>query len=344
MIKRYFATAAFALMISSAPAAFAQSSDMLDYTTYMNEGMKFYNAENEDGSQYIKAIEQFMMASKLSDNPDPYLYIARSYLAVSDCNNALRSFRDYKKKAENRRGYIIDDDVDEQIKSLNDQCGIQQGELAATCSPANTFMKIDNGEPVPCSEVVPLAVGMHSVVFVLDGYKSIARSVTLKKDERITFEVTMSTERSNAKVASTLSLEEAKKEDERRAANASISAEYFEGDTPLLDHGFLWGGLGASVVGIALTITGGFVFDSAYTKDVGRKGYECDDSKKSAGIAVFSIGAAAAVAGVALMIYDAFDQRKTESKRYDQIREQIVMRPTFALGQDAAAAGVAVTF
>jgi len=331
--NRFVALICFIFASLYAFSASAGSAKNDPFQTAMNAGIDYFNAGAEDPAQYNNAIQKFMTAAQLSDNPLPYYHLARTYEQMQNCEQALSYYRAYENRSAKIRQYGVID-VSSSVKTLNMQCGIKQGEIAAVCAQPDVMMRVDNDQPVPCGTVVTYPALTHTIAFEHKDYINASRSVTVKPGMRATFDVTLEKKGSSTiKLASEQTIAVAELEAERKRANASIPDAYFEPDS-LANHPFLWGGLGATVAGVALTITGCVLVNINKHDSGGWKG----------GIASYVIGGTLAVGGTAMMIYDAVDHQKREEERYKRIEEQIAIVPTLGFGPDGGSAGVILSF
>ncbi len=327
----------FAFICFACSALFAFSASAKPTSTpfqdVMKAGIDYYKAGESDPENYNLAVQKFISAAQLSDNPLPYYNLARTYEQLHNCEQALSYYRTYESRSTKVRKYGVID-VTNNINKLNEACGMKQGEVVAACSQPDVMMRIDNDQPVPCGTVVAYPAMTHTVTFEHHDYLNASRSITIKPGMRTSLDVVLEKKGSSfIKVASEQTIAAAEIEDARKRANAALPDAYFEGDS-LANHPFLWGGLGASVAGIALTITGCVLVNSSVKSSSNWKG----------GIAAYSIGGTLAVGGAVMMIYDAVDHKSREEERYKRIEDQLAVIPTIGIGPDGGSAGLILYF
>ncbi len=338
---KWLKSALIAAAVLLPSVAAAQEVDTLFHETMM-KGIEYYNEGEVDPENYQKAIDQFTLARKYSDNPQPIYNIARAYHKLHQCENALHAYREYEAMAEVITEYGTTD-VADYIDELNAQCGDALGQLAMSCIPAETEVIVDNLEALPCSEVQNLKKGQHAVKFRLAGYNTATRTVNIEAGKRHFLSVSMDAKQSTVRTGETRRMSR----DEYRAANPN--AEDFLANLPsarrtppprdlqepvqvapallipdsLSNQKLLWAGLANAVVGVGLTVGGGILMYKSYEFEDYGEYYAQNSTKYKGGAALIGIGAGFAVSGIIMMIVDAIQTNEYEDDRYRQLKRSL---------------------
>lgn len=161
------AMGALCLLLAILPVAHAQQS----FDELVAEGYVAYESGDFD-----EAIELFLKARLLQDEPDLTYNIARAFHQKGDCQRAVKNYKEYKAhfQADPKRFAK----VDEYVKELG-ECPTT-GVLSMTCNPSNAQVKVDARELGVCGDF-ELPPGEHTVVVMQEGY--------LPQDQQITLEL-----------------------------------------------------------------------------------------------------------------------------------------------------------
>ncbi len=331
-MKKYFMTALFAMTSFIGLQTIANADENDEFKKTMQQGILYYNQGSMNPQMYEKAIEQFTIARKYSDNPTPIYNIARAYHHLNRCEDALKNYREYQSITREIKQYGVND-VSTFISQLTAECGVSTASVRILCTPAETTVTVDNGAPVPCYELNTVTAGQRRLVFQLNGYATASRVVNIKGDESRYFEVTM--EKATSKIKEVDQLELLASED-----RSSIDRTLLEPPRPLASRGLLWGGVASAGVGTIFAITGAALTATAFDErhSIRHDYYEIHESKRNAGIALLTIGGAAMITGITLITIDMIRENKYEQYRSDQLS------PYIAVSGDGAAAGIHWTF
>ena len=333
-MKKYFMTALFAMLSLISLQTNANADENEEFKKTMQQGILYYNQGSLNPQMYEKAIEQFTIARKYSDNPTPIYNIARAYHHLNRCEDALKNYREYQSITREIKQYGVND-VSTFISQLTAECGVTTASIQLHCTPAETLVTVDNDSPVPCYELNTIPSGQRRLVFQLKGYATASRVVSFKSDETRYFEVTM--ERSTSKIKEVDQQEHLASED-----RSGIDRVLLEPPRPLASRGLLWGGVAAAGAGTILAITGAALaataFDERHSARNDYSYYKINTSKRNGGAALLAIGGAAMITGITLITIDMIRENKYEQYRSDQLS------PYIAVTGDGAAAGVYLTF
>ena len=333
-MKKYFMTALFAMTSLLCLQTNANADENETFKTTMQQGILYYNQGSMNPQMYEKAIEQFTIARKYSDNPTPIYNIARAYHHLNRCEDALKNYREYQSITREIKQYGVND-VSTFISQLTAECGVSTASIQLLCTPAETTVTVDNGSPVPCYELNTIMAGQRRLVFQLKGYATASRIVNIKGDESRYFEVTM--DKTSSKIKELDQQELLASED-----RSSIDRSLLEPPRPLASRGLLWGGVASAGVGTIFAITGAALAATAFDERRNARDdsvyYEIHESKRNAGIALLTIGGAAMIAGITMITIDMIRENKYEQYRSDQLS------PYIAVSGDGAAAGIHWTF
>lgn len=332
-MKNSFMAALFAMLFFfiAQPHTFADENPQ--FQTTMQLGISYYQQGADNPAMYEKAIEQFTMARKYSDNPTPIYNIARAYQRLDRCEEALAYFKEYQSVTREIKQYGVND-VSDFISQLTIQCGMTQADIQLSCTPAETLVTVDDAQPVPCYTLTKITTGQRRLVFQLKGFATASRLVHIKADETRYFDVTM--DKHGSKI---------KEVDQQTALAASEHSEidlmHLEPPRPLGSRGLLWGGVASLAAGTLFTITGGALAGTAFTETKNARDdtyYELNHAKRGAGAALIAIGGTAMITGITLIIIDMIREDKYEMQRSE------TLSPYIAISGDNAAAGLTWTF
>ena len=333
-MKKFFMTSLLALSTIFSLSQLAFAGESVEFKNLMQEGLNYYKQGSTDTAMYEKAIEQFTMARKYSDNPTPVYNIARAYQHLGRCEEALNYFREYENITRQIKQYGVND-VSPYVSQLSAQCGVVKTDIYISCSPAETLVSVDDAKPVQCHELTSIPVGQRRLLFQLKGFATATRVISMKADEPRYFEVTMDKQSSKIK-------ETDKNTMLAKPDLSEIDASLLMPSHPILSRGLFWGGVASAAVGTILTITGGAVAATAYDEKMSARGtysyYEKNDTKHHAGIALLAIGGAAVITGVTLITIDILRENQYENERLEKLSPYIVF------SGDTAAAGIHWTF
>ena len=336
-MKKYFMTFLLALSAIFSLSQIAFADENVEFQNLMLKGLNYYKQGSTDTTMYEKAIEQFTMARKYSDNPTPVYNIARAYQHLGRCEEALNYFKEYENITRQIKQYGVND-VSPYVSQLTAQCGVVKTEIHISCSPAETLVSVDDAKPVQCYELTSIPVGQRRLLFQLKGFATATRVINMKADEPRYFEVTM--DKRSSKIKETDKNTMLSKPD-----LSEIDTALLMPSPPILSRGLFWGGIASAAVGTILTVTGGAVAATAYdekTQKSARGGtysyYEKNDTKHNAGIALLAIGGAAVITGVTLITIDILREHQYENERMEKLSPYIVF------SGDTTAAGIHWTF
>jgi tetratricopeptide (TPR) repeat protein len=253
-----------------AGAAHAQES----FDDLVARGLKAYS----DG-QYDEAVEIFMKARVMDDQPDLLYNIARCYHKKGDCIAAQEHYKRFVSRpnatpelVEKTKGWVAE----------LGECATT-GTLALACTPGDATVSIDgDAQTGPCGKFDGLKPGEHSLLVTAPGFKAQAMTVRVEVG-RVT------------------------------TATANLERAEAGATAPVVEDGANWLGWSLTGAGAALLIAGMSVDianlsnqDELKTLDVGsaeRAPVEDAYERNRAIIwALYGVGAAAAVTGVVFLI------------------------------------------
>lgn len=157
------------LMFAVVPVASAQNS----FDDLVSAGIAAYQS-----GDYDKAIENFLKARIMQDEPVLTYNIARSYHKKGECLPAVENYNKYMGRkgadpanVDKAKGYLVE----------IGECSTE-GTLSMTCTPGDANVKIGTQEKGPCSDFA-LEQGDYVVIVTKDGYTPRDFRVTIKPDQ-----------------------------------------------------------------------------------------------------------------------------------------------------------------
>jgi tetratricopeptide (TPR) repeat protein len=181
----YCLVTALALSLGAPSTAFAQAAAAVDPTTPEGkraEGKARYErgADAYAKGRYTDAIDLFLQADALAPSAALSFNIARAYEKIGDGPNALRWYRDFRRRAPDAKN---GPEVDKRVAELEAELakkGVQQ--LTILTSPAGATVIVDD-QPVGVTPFTgQFPPGRHRVAISLKGYADTAQDVEVTAD------------------------------------------------------------------------------------------------------------------------------------------------------------------
>ena len=335
-----FFPAAFFVSSLLGNTVFGQTDDEA-FARLMEEGVQHYRAGSTNPKEYEAAIESFKKAKKIQSIPDVTYNIARSYHKLGKCPEALETYREFAMTSAQNAATVKD-----YIQELNTQCGNLKAKLNLTCIPSQTMVQIGHAEAVPCNGVHELPTGVHQLKFTAEGYSLETREVGFStpadvKSLKVELKPSASTphvanSQTNASKATTTLQDTKAAIQEQASLHCPSSNGSGLGDKSAL----FWAGVGTGAGGVILSVVGGALLGNAYRKVIINDTagfYEKKDGYLAGGGVLLGIGAAAALAGIGMIIADVVVGNDDTSQAFRVI-------PSVSVGSEFSSASLTIEF
>lgn len=190
-MKRLLISLLTLLALLSFTASDAYAQDDANFKVLIQDAFADYSAKRFDA-----AIEKFMQARVLKDDPDLLYNIGLCYYKKKDCIEAEKHFQSFLKRKEPT--HTLYKKAENYVKEIT-PCETT-GTLQATCTPqASGTLSLDGGTPISCGDLAGLkfekvSAGKHTLVVSAPGHESVVKEVEIEpgkfKAESVNLKIT----------------------------------------------------------------------------------------------------------------------------------------------------------